>query len=126
MNRIGLLLGAATLALLAAACGSGTPQASGPTPSLTANSPTIVAKNIKFVTGTVTAPAGRAFAMDFDNQDGAPHNVSIYTADGSTVFRGEVFGGSAHRTYAIPALTAGTYTFKCDVHPEMTGTLTAA
>jgi hypothetical protein len=24
-------------------------------------------------------------------------------------------------TYQVPALPAGTYTFKCDVHPPMTG-----
>jgi plastocyanin len=28
-------------------------------------------------------------------------------------------------TYAVPALTAGSYTFICEVHPDMKGTLTA-
>ena len=27
-------------------------------------------------------------------------------------------------TYSVPALAAGTYTFICIVHPNMTGTLT--
>lgn len=35
-----------------------------------------------------------------------------------------VFGGASHRLYNVPALAAGTYTFKCAVHPGMSGTLT--
>jgi len=40
------------------------------------------------------------------------------------VFKGEVFPGVATKTYDVPALTAGSYTFSCTVHPSMTGTLT--
>ena len=40
------------------------------------------------------------------------------------MFKGEIFTGVDVRTYPIPALTAGTYTFSCTVHPTMTGTLT--
>jgi plastocyanin len=36
-----------------------------------------------------------------------------------------VFPGSAAKDYTIPALKAGSYTYVCDVHPNMTGTLTA-
>ena len=28
-------------------------------------------------------------------------------------------------TYQVPALAAGTYTFLCEVHPDMKGTITA-
>ena len=28
-------------------------------------------------------------------------------------------------TYSVPALAAGTYTFICQVHPDMKGTITA-
>jgi plastocyanin len=41
------------------------------------------------------------------------------------VFKGEIFAGVATKNYDVPALKAGTYTFVCDVHPAMTGTLTA-
>ena len=39
------------------------------------------------------------------------------------VFVGEVFTGPDSRVYAVPALPFGRYTFRCDVHPEMTGTV---
>jgi plastocyanin len=34
-----------------------------------------------------------------------------------------LFTGPAAKTEQVPALAAGTYTFKCDIHPEMTGEL---
>jgi plastocyanin len=40
------------------------------------------------------------------------------------VFKGQIITGPAKTSYQVPALTAGNYTFLCDVHPEMTGTLT--
>jgi plastocyanin len=127
MQRFVSFLGAGLLALTVVACGSGaSPAPSGPVPSLAANSPRIVAKDIKFMTTTATAPANAPFAMDFDNQDSVPHNVSISSSGGQNVFKGDIFSGAGHRIYAVPALAAGTYTFKCDVHPEMTGTLTVS
>ena len=63
--------------------------------------------------------------MTFQNQDTAPHNVSIFTDSSASqrVFQGEVFS-QGERVYQVPALAAGTYFFRCDVHPDMTGTLT--
>jgi plastocyanin len=75
----------------------------------------------------VTAPAGTPFVIAFDNQDaGIPHNVEIKDASGAEVFKGDVFPGVEKRDYQVPALAAGTYTFTCVVHPNMTGTLTAS
>ena len=90
-----------------------------------ASSPVIVAQGIKFQTPDVKAPAGKAFAMTFRNQDSPPHNVSIFTDSSASqrVFQGEVFA-QGERVYQVPALAAGTYFFRCDVHPDMTGTLT--
>ena len=75
----------------------------------------------------MTAPAGEAFQIAFDNKDaGTPHNVAIHkdNASGAEVFKGEIINGPATRTYDVPALDAGTYAFVCSVHPSMTGTLT--
>ena len=108
----------------AAPSGSGTaaPSGSGGTGGTAV---TITAQNIAFTTPDVTAPAGAAFTINFDNEDaGIPHNVEITDASGASVFKGEIFPGVATKAYSVPSLAAGTYSFKCDVHPNMTGTLT--
>jgi plastocyanin/mono/diheme cytochrome c family protein len=87
---------------------------------------TITAQNIAFNPTTVTAPAGAAFTLSFDNQDaGIPHDVQVKDAGGAVVFKTDVFPGVAKRDYTVPALKAGSYPFACSVHPNMTGTLTA-
>ncbi len=53
-----------------------------------------------------------------------PHNILIKDSAGVEVFKGEIFNGTAIKTYDIPALKAGDYPFSCSVHPNMTGTLT--
>ena len=87
----------------------------------------ISASGIAFEQTSVTAPAGKAFQIDFDNKDaGTPHNVAIHkdNASGAEVFKGEIVTGPLTTTYDVPALDAGTYAFVCSVHPNMTGTLT--
>ncbi len=97
-------------------------------PSEAAGTVSISASGIAFEQTSVTAPAGKAFQITFDNKDaGTPHNVAIHkdTASGAEVFKGEIITGPASKTYNVPALDAGTYAFVCSVHPNMTGTLTA-
>jgi cytochrome c oxidase subunit 2 len=85
----------------------------------------LAAQNVQFDKTSLEAPAGQPFAIKFDNKDASvAHNVAIHDASGSEVFKGEIFPGVDSRTYAVPALDAGTYTFVCSVHPSMTGTLT--
>jgi mono/diheme cytochrome c family protein/plastocyanin len=87
---------------------------------------TVTAQNIAFTTTAVTAPAGAAFTLSFDNQDaGIPHDVQVKDASGAQVFKTDIFPGVAKRDYPVPALKAGSYPFACTVHPNMTGTLTA-
>ncbi len=86
----------------------------------------ISAQNIAFDTNHLEAPAGQAFVLEFDNNDpGIPHNVEIKDANGTSVFKGQIITGPAKASYQVPALAAGSYTFVCDVHPNMTGTLVA-
>ena len=86
----------------------------------------LAAKDIAFDQTALTVPADTAFQIDFENQDASiPHNVEIKDGTGATVFNGEIFPGVAKKTYDVPALPAGAYTFLCTVHPNMTGTLTA-
>lgn len=82
-----------------------------------------------FVPGGLTSPAGEPFGLAFENDDdGVPHNVAIYR-DGSveeSLFIGDVVEGPTTVTYDVPALEPGVYYFRCDVHPQMDGTLEAA
>ena len=110
---------------------SAVPASSGPTlpvPSVlggaTGSPLHLSAQNIAFDTNHLEAPAGQAFVLEFDNNDpGVPHNVEIKDATGSSLFKGQIITGPAKVSYQVPALAAGSYTFVCDVHPNMTGTL---
>ncbi len=121
-----LALASATLALVLVGCGNTGSAPSAPAASADANAPRVAAKDIQFLNRELTVPAAAAFSLVFDNQEAAPHNIAISNAGGSKVFTGEVFTGPAQRTYQVPALPAGSYTFICDVHPNMTGTITAS
>lgn len=102
---------------------SGEPGASG---SPAGPPVAIGALNIAFEQSAVSVTAGAPFQIAFDNKDdGIPHNVEIKDAGGASVYQGEVFNGPAQKTYDVPALAAGSYTFLCTVHPNMTGTLAA-
>lgn len=80
-----------------------------------------------FTDETVTAPAGVEFSIVFDNREsGVPHNVAIYTDEQArtSVVVGVTFPGPGKRVTRVPAMDAGSYFFRCDVHPkDMTGTL---
>jgi plastocyanin len=113
-------------AALVAACSSSTGSASlaaPPTPP--AGGAVLVAEDQHFDRSHLDLPAGVAVPLLFENRDTSLHNVAIVDGQGASVFAGEIFGGEGDRTYAIPALSAGTYTFRCDVHPDMHGTLVA-
>ena len=79
---------------------------------------------MQFSPAAVTVDAGNAVQIAFDNKDGAPHNIAISDASGKNVFKGEIVSSKAV-TYQVPALAAGAYTFICEVHPDMKGTITA-
>jgi plastocyanin len=85
----------------------------------------ISAMNIAFEQTEVSAPADAPFTIHFNNKEAVPHNVDIKGADGASTFKGDVVTGPTEVDYQVPALPAGDYTFVCDVHPNMTGTLKA-
>jgi plastocyanin len=99
---------------------SGAPPASGPTADVR-----ITAQDIAFLEKSVTAPAAKPFTIAFSNQDaGTPHDVELKDASGAIAWKGDIFNGVETRVYQVPALPAGTYTFLCIVHQNMTGTAT--
>jgi plastocyanin len=98
-------------------------------PSSSAGGPgglAVVAQNIQFSPTKVTAPAGTPFDITFENKDKIPHNWAVYPSatDPAELFKGDIVTGPTVVTYHVPALKAGTYQFRCDVHPaSMFGTL---
>ena len=78
---------------------------------------------MSFQTQALIVKAGTPSEIVLDNQDSAPHNLAIKDASGATLFKGEIVTGTKVSN-AVPALGAGAYTFFCEVHPNMTGTLT--
>ena len=90
------------------------------------------ALNTMFNVSCLAAPAGKAFTIDFSNQEaapgGPPHNVSIYTADpaadsnAKSLYQGTLIDAGKSTVYSVPALAAGTFYFNCIIHPQMHGT----
>jgi plastocyanin len=75
-----------------------------------------------FDVAEIRAPAGEPFEIVFTNDDpGVEHNVSVYADE--PIATGELVAGPATTTTRVPALGAGTYGFRCDIHPVMQGEL---
>lgn len=128
MKRLTLTFGLVVLAAVLAACSntSAAPTTTSQPPAggNAGDAVTVVAKDIAFKNPDVAVKAGAPVQIVLDNQDGAPHNIAISDANGQGVFKGEIVSNSKV-TYSVPALAAGTYTFICEVHPNMKGTITA-
>jgi plastocyanin len=76
---------------------------------------TLAIRDFSFA-ATSVAPGG---LVTVDNADSADHTV---TAEGGEFASGEVSGGTTSSFQAPDE--AGTYEFACEIHPDMTGTLT--
>jgi plastocyanin len=130
MKRLLTTAGLLLLATLLVACGGSgsTASPSGPAASVDPDALTISANNLEFSTDRLEAPAGEPFQIVFENQEGAPHNVAIYTDESASqsIFVEDPVSGPTTVTYDVPAVDAGEYFFRCDVHPDMNGTLVAS
>ena len=119
-----LLLGISALTMVACSGGGGAAASVTPPPDAAAS---IEANNLTFSTAELAVPAGAAFKLFFKNLEGAPHNVAIYgdSTASAKIFVGETITNAAI-TYDVPAIPAGEYFFRCDVHTDMNGTLRAS
>ena len=123
MKRLLLTLGLVATAAISVACSSAAaqPLPAGP---VDPSGPTIVAKDMAFAPSTVEIAANKNVTIHFDNQDSAPHNVAIYKdASASEKISIGAIVSSSKTDQVVPALAAGTYFFRCDVHTNMTGTI---
>ena len=95
----------------------------GGTATVEGGSVAISTNNLEFDVSTIEAPAGEAFTVVLTNEESQPHNVAVYTEEnGEEIVIGEIITGPGATTETqVPALDAGTYYFRCDVHPEMEG-----
>ncbi len=101
------------------------------------------AEDLKFGADCLQVPAGSFFKVELKNRDdGIPHNFAIYASEhsnseeksgsspsyrirltstgggGEAVFRGDQITGPGEVTYDVGGLSAGSYRFQCDVHPD--------
>ena len=112
--------------VLAAAALAACAGPSVPTPSPPATDATISSGALEFGTSSLAAPANGPWTIRFVNQSLMPHNVAIYTdaTAAELIFRGDTIE-QRDIVYAVPALATGTYFFRCDLHPDMRGTVVA-
>jgi plastocyanin len=86
----------------------------------------LAAKNIEFDKKSLTFKANSPVLIHFDNLDAVPHNVDITTESGgggTTIFKEDPFSGPTAVDYRFTAPGPGRLYFRCDVHPNMTGTI---
>jgi plastocyanin len=128
---IGIVALAAILYLMVQKPTLGFGGTAAPTPAATVPgggpSLNVLAKNLAFDAQSLSVAGGSGFDIVFDNEDrGIPHNVAIYTDSslGTPLFVGARVDGAKTVTYHVKALSAGTYYFQCDFHPQMNGSLT--
>jgi plastocyanin len=81
-----------------------------------------------FDTTCLAAPAGKAFTVEFANDDSVVHDWALYRDPSATERLGggsvdEPVAGGESETYDVDGLEAGEYFYRCDFHPTtMTGT----
>jgi plastocyanin len=103
------------LATILGACSSRASAQSAP-PAAAAAAPVIIhMHDFMFDPNTVTISAGGS--VEWDNDDGARHTV---TATDKSFDSGDLKPG---QKWSHVFATAGTYSYTCNQHPEMTGTI---
>lgn len=138
---------AVALALALAACGGSgdrgrdtaasdeRPAVAAPPPCQPSDRLELRVEGHSFGTACLAVQADRVVRASLENLDIEPHNFALYQevpgpnqeelSPPNLLVRSEtVFAGPPSR-FEVPALRPGAYFFRCDFHPEMTGTLHA-
>jgi len=119
--RAALLATVLVASVSVAGCSSSPPASQA---SIDPSAVRLVASGQQFVTKEASAPANQPFQIAFESQTSDGHNLAIAVPNADPIFRSEVFSGPTTKTFAIEPLAAGSYIYRCDVHPGMQGTLT--
>jgi plastocyanin len=84
----------------------------------------VVAQGLAFDRSEIPLPPDAEVTIVLENRDPAPHNLSIYTEPGGeTIFQETPQPGPTTVEYAFTSPPPGQYYFQCDVHPQMSGTV---
>ena len=87
---------------------------------------TIIARNIAFEPTAVAMQAGVPLRIVLQNEDASvPHDILVRRG-GQDIAKTEIITGVARAEVSFGPLAAGEYEFLCQVHPNMTGTITIA
>jgi len=96
----------------------------GGTATVTDGAVEVTAEGLAFDATTIEATAGEDFTITLVNNDSAPHNISIYSEEGGDqIVLGDTAEAGQSVTVDVSALEPGTYYFKCDIHPDMNGSV---
>ena len=87
---------------------------------------TITARNVEFAPTTVAMEAGVPLRLVLQNEDaGVPHNILV-RGGGTDIGKTEIVTGIDRAELSFGPLPPGDYAFLCEIHPNMTGTITVA
>jgi plastocyanin len=96
----------------------------GPPPTPSAPGETVIqlrAANLAFDKTSLSATANQPVNVQFENADaGVLHNFALYVNASASqkIFGGELTTGVTTVNYKFTAPAAGSYFFRCDVHPD--------
>lgn len=120
MKRLAIIAAAALLVLVACGDDAGTTTPTTSATTSTTEAPgggaDVTVQGFTFIPEDLTVPLGTT--VTWTNQDGFDHTT---TADDGT-WDGPLPGGGG--TFEFTFDTAGTFSYFCDIHPSMTGTIT--
>jgi plastocyanin len=121
-----MILAVVAFATIAAACGSSSHSSSPPSPTATgsgragASGTTIVIKNFAFVPSDLTVSPGTTVTVR--NEDPTTHTLTAVSPH-DKIFDTANIDAGATKTFTAPN-TAGSYSYICEIHQFMQGTLT--